>query len=171
MTSWNCQPHPGEITLQVGQMPAWQMAWAAARTAHIRSIKCVLPEGSQPSQECQGGHPGAWLGLQHEFPALPTPLTPACSVLLEGGRTRALSFHLKANLRVSWFSADVQPRLYMTAPLGSGPMFPPNEPATAELKRIIKQQNLHEDFAQKPCDIYRVLKKLLNFQILWFHVL
>lgn len=136
-------------------MPAWQMAWAAGCTAHIRPIKCVFPGGSGPSQECQGGYPGAWRGLQHGFPALPNYYAPACS---------ALSVHLKANLGVSWFSVDAWPRFYMTAPHRSGQVFPSDAPATAKLKRIIKQQSLHGDFVQKPYDMYIVLKKYWAFK-------
>lgn len=95
MTSWNCQPGPGET----GRSPCkwarcqadrWPGLLAAQSTLDPSS---VFPEDSWPNQECQGGCLGDGSGCNMDYPtpALSAPFTPTCNALSEGGKTSSLS--------------------------------------------------------------------------------
>lgn len=133
MTSWNCRP--GET----GRSPCmWAICqpdrWPGLLVAQpTLGPSSAFPEGSWPSQECPGGCEGDGSGCHMGSPALCTLFTPTCSAFSKGGRP-ALFVYSKANLCISRFFVDVQPRLYMIAPLRSGQIFPPNEPTTAKVK-------------------------------------
>lgn len=126
-----------KITLPMGPMPAWQMAWAACSATSFRPSS-VFPEGRWPIQECQGGCPGGQLRLQCNFPSAAYLLFPSnlqCS--LWRGKNQVFLSPLKKTLGHIIF-VDVQSILYMTAPHRSDQIFPSKEPATAKFKRIIK---------------------------------